>query len=51
MFRTIFIGAVVVSSLSSVFGQNLDSVLTQMKRTYDRIETFNADARVYEYFG
>jgi outer membrane lipoprotein-sorting protein len=50
MFRTIFIGALVVS-VGSVFGQNLDSVLTQMKRTYDRIETFTADAWVYEYFG
>jgi hypothetical protein len=34
-----------------VFAQDLDSVLSEIKEKYDRIETFSADATIYEYLG
>ena len=49
--KRIIIILVAVATVGSVAGQDPDSVVAGMKRVLDRIETFTADALVYEYFG
>ena len=46
-----FILLVFAAGITHVAGQDVDSVLSEIRSTYDRIETFSADATIYEYFG
>lgn len=32
-------------------GQDIDSILSNVRDSYNLIETFSADATIYEYFG
>ena len=45
IFSSIFAGTVFINA------QTLDSLIARVRSTYDRIETFYAEAYVYEYYG
>ncbi len=50
MFKSL-LGTILIFNASVVLAQNPDSIITQVKKNIDRVETFTADAYVYEYYG
>ena len=49
--RCIILFVLVVSIRTTVVAQDFGTIMDKVRNTYNRIETFSADAYVYEYYG
>ncbi|MBN1576595.1 MAG: hypothetical protein JW913_08590 [Chitinispirillaceae bacterium] len=51
MMRSYILLYILLGVIGTVQAYDIAGLAAQVKMTYDRIETFSADAYVYEYYG